>query len=562
MKQYFLILAAALLSMGLAFVSCDKPAPEVKDDPVFPQAVTQTLEANGSYTLEVEGNLDWTVELKYDQASTGWFWIQDGNSKVYTVHGKAGQKVSVTVCAGEQTDFDAHSCTLEMTMDKTSQVIATFTTGTLERTFSLAYCQLDEQAGDYMYNESLDGLKYTYNEPLTGEKPAVPLVWNVRTGDYRRSVLVNANFDWQLKSKPEWLQSFSGGEAGETVEFELEGDPMKYPADDASADLVFCAKSNQEAVFTYTVNIPGCKEMFEISGFQAETVANFDGEIYEETISGEGAYAPVEVGITGSVLGMDNVKIYTFVYFVESQFSAYWDNSEENTSWIKAALAEWDNAGPVLQERNLNITITKNEGDEERKACILAIPADKAPESDYMIFSDGQNLDEKYLPYVVTTLRQAAYGSEIGGGSAGGISPIKFRYEHTWEDQYGEGVKVATLEEVTEENIETLAAKYAKYDKLNVYDYYPSSVSATYILTYYTTRQNLTQLSIPDFDPAMESVSISYYPKKEWLSYEGGENELSIWMEKPGADATQNYGVIQVFISMQRSYTIICLPEL
>ncbi len=558
---------------GISFVSCGDPIEQTPEQdpegptptpetPVFPEAIEKALEAGGSHTLELQPNVDWKIELKYEKESTGWFWIQDGNAQAYTVRGEAGKKASVTVCAGDQTDFDTvHSCTLEMTMGEETKTIATFTRGTVERTFSLAYCKVEDNGSDYVYNEdSASGLNYSYNEALTGDKPVIPLVWLERTKSFRRSVLMSANFDWQLKSKPEWLLDLkvTGGAAGEQVEFDLEGDPYAYPLEDSVAELVFCAKENRDATYTFSVQIPGCKDMFEISGFTAETSANAAGEIYEQTISGEGAYSDVTVGITGSVLGLDDVKIYTFVYFVENQFSAYWDNSAENTSWIKASLAAWEAGSHVLQERALNITVTKNEGDG-RKACVIAIPASKAPASDYMFFPDGQNLDEQYRQYVVTTLTQAGAESSGGGDEppAVTVDPITFKYSYAWEDMFGT-TDIATLEQVTESNLEQLMTKYAKYDKLNISDYF-GTTSATYVLAYYSSMQSMNQLSIPNMQ---EWLDITCYPKGEWLTYEPMENELNIWMQKPGASASQNYGIIQIFITATRSYTIICLPEL
>ncbi len=581
MKRKFSVFAMLMLSIAaLTFVSCEKPDepddnktdqndpndPNNKPDkpqdetPVFPEAVTEALEANGSYTLEIQPNMDWKIELKYEKDATGWFWIQDGNSQVYSVRGKAGDKAVVKVCAGEQTDFDkVRSCTLEMTMGEKTQTIATFTRGTVARTFELAYCDVEADGSDFVY---ADEGGYEYGDVLTGEKPAIPLEWIIRTNSFCRSIRISANFEWQLKSKPEWLGELSetGGKAGETVVITIEGDEMKYPLEDAEGELVFCAVSNKEAAYTYTVQIPGCKDMFEISGFAAETKANKEGQIWEDNMMGEGSYADVEVGISGNVMGLDNVKIYTFAYVVESQWTSYWDNSEYSTAWIKAALTA-DDEGSVLKDYNLNITVTPNEG-EERKACVIAIPADKAPAEDYMFFPDGQNLDEQYADYVVTFLTQEGTNSEEGGGIGGNTLPeITF----IMESQYGQTIpkSQATLELVTEENIESLATKYAKYDKLNIFDYYPSSVSATYILTYYPdVMQNMTQLSVPNFDPNDETVTVTCYPKNEWLTYEPVENLFSIWMTKPDETSTQNFGIIQLLISPSRSYTIICLPEL
>ncbi len=564
MKRSFSIWMMTLLAAGLALISCtEKPVEQKPVEPVFPAAVTKALEAGETYTLNIEPNLDWTIELKYDVDATGWFWIQDGNSEVYTVRGKAGDKAVIEVCAGEQTDFDkVRTCTLEMTMGEKTQTIATFTRGTVERTFNLAYCEVEADGSDFVYAEDADsGFQYQYGENLTGEKPAIPLEWIIRTKSFCRSILVSANFDWQLKSKPEWLGDLgvTGAEAGETVEFIIQGDPAKYPLDDAEGELVFCAASNREATYVYTVQIPGCKDMFEISGFAAETQANKAGEIFEHNITGEGSYADAEVGITGTVMGLDNVKLYVFAYVTDGQGS-YWDNSEENVSWINANLI-YPEEDAVLKDMSLNITVAPNDG-KERKACIIAIPGDKAPADAFSFFPDGQNIDEQYKDYVVTVLKQEGTDSEEGGGDQpGGIDPITFVFESDYNYEITDDV--ATLEYLTEDNLEELMLKYKKYDKLNISDYLSTATSATYILTYYTSSQSMTALKIPNYNPQDVLYEVSHPANgKEWLSYEASENTLSVWMTKPAADASQNFGIIQIFISASRSYTIICLPEL
>ncbi len=553
-----------LLAAGLALVSCNNDKPVEKPvEPVFPEAVTKALEAGETYTLNIEPNVDWTIELKYDVDATGWFWIQDGNSKVYTVRGKAGDKAAIEVCAGEQTDFDkVRTCTLEMTMGEKTRTVATFTRGTVERTFTLAYCEVEADGSDFVYAEDTEsGFQYQYGENLTGEKPAIPLEWIIRTKSFCRSILVSANFEWQLKSKPEWLGDLgvTGAEAGETVEFIIQGDPNRYPLEDAEGELVFCAASNREAAYVYTVQIPGCKDMFEISGFAADTHANKEGQIFEDNMMGEGSYADVEVGISGTVTGRDNVDIHVFSYVTDGQGS-YWDNSEENISWINALLTAPDVA-TVLKDHTLNITVTPNSG-KERKACVIAIPDDKAPADVWAFFPDGQNIDAQYEDYVVTVLTQEGTDSEEGGGNQpGGIDPITFVFESDYN--YDITDDIATLEYLTEDNMAELMLKYKKYDRLNISDYLSTSTSATYILTYYSTSQSMTALKIPNYNP-QDVLYEACHPanKKEWLSYEASENSLSIWMEKPAADASQNFGIIQIFITASRSYTIICLPEL
>ncbi len=399
MKKYLYIVAA--VSALVLTVSCkEKPVESI--EPVFPEAITQQLEPGGSYTLTIEPNLDWVLELKYEEVSTGWFWIQDGNSQAYSLRGKAGEKVDVTVATGTQMDPDkVHSCTLELIMGEKSAVIATFTRATSSRNFSLAYCEMDEEGYDFKYSEDdADGdLMYAYNEPLAGEDRVIPMVWNGRTKDYRRSILIVADFAWQLKSKPEWLLTLkeTEGAAGVKVEVEIEGDPTKYPLEDATSELVFCAKDNMDATFVYDVKIPGCGDIFEISGFEAETKANREGGIYYERM-GTGSWTPAETGLSGNILGINGAQVFKF-----AKNGSAW---VADASWVVTTLSDWVSDAGVLQERELNIRLTVNESEAEREALILVMPAKVAPADASSIIAGGQ-VAEKYADYVVTKITQS-----------------------------------------------------------------------------------------------------------------------------------------------------------
>ncbi len=554
MKRHFSIFAMTLLAAGLAFVSCEKSEPKDPDNPdnpdnpnnevvkpVFPAAVNEALEAGGSYTLDIEPNVDWSIELKYDEESTGWFWIQDGNSQAYTVRGKAGVKASVTVCAGEQTDFDTvHSCTLEMTMGEETKTIATFTRGTVGRTFTLAYCQVEDNGSDYVYNEDPDSdLKYNYNEILTGDKPVIPLEWIIRTKDYRRSVLINANFDWQLKSKPEWMLDLSvtGAAAGEQVEFDLEGDPVNYPLEDASAELVFCAKENRDAEYVFTVQIPGCGDIFEVTGFSAETEANAAGEIYKESSMGEGSWAPAELGISGYVLGVNGTKVFT------------------SADWVTAVLSDWSDEAGVIQERILTMTVTVNEG-EERDAYVLAIPAAHAPSDAGAVFTDGQ-VNAEYEQYIVTHLVQSSAEGEDNPGDdvTDSGSAISFAYPDM--------VSGATLEHVSESNLEEMEAKYPELKELR--ENVDGNENDVAILTYNVEYPENVALIIPDhkwidLKPGMDGP--------EWLTYEGptavdDKQQISVNMAMP-AEGQPAFGIINIYESYSSSVpfaVIYCIPN-
>ncbi len=396
-------------ALSLTLVSCKEEEPYI--EPVFPNAITESLEAGGSYTMTIEPNKNWSLELICDSESAGWFWIEDGNSQSYSLHGLADEKVSVKVCTGEQTDFDVeHSCELVLTLDGQEKTIATFIRGTVERIISVKMCQIEE--GDYAYSESGD-LNYVYEENVTAGS-VIPMVKLERTGDSRRALLVTANFDWQITVIPEFMldqtQAATNpwrGEAGKEKEIEISVDQTKWPLEDSEGVLAFCSLVSTDPVFQCKVSVEGCKDIFEIKGFQKESKFDSEGQFFQEnSISGDAYWTPAEIGATGSVIGRDNLKLYTFAYFIESQWNSYWDCAEENISWLDVEFAAYEAGGNVIQDRSLTIKAAANEG-KAREGMVLVMPESEAPESVYSIFPDGQNLDSKYEKYIVTKISQA-----------------------------------------------------------------------------------------------------------------------------------------------------------
>ena len=96
MKRYFSHMVTTLLAGAcLVAASCSKSdeGPKIPE-PNFPDAVSQSVEAGGTYTLNIEPNQDWEVSVP--TATYQWFWIQDGSQKVSSKIGSAGKAQIVT----------------------------------------------------------------------------------------------------------------------------------------------------------------------------------------------------------------------------------------------------------------------------------------------------------------------------------------------------------------------------------------------------------------------------------------------------------------------------------
>ena len=140
----------------LAAASCSDSDEDTKlPSPNFPEAVSATIEAGGTYTLEIEPNQNWEVSVP--TATAAWFWIQDETQKVWTLRGSAGAS-RIVIGVAELDEFDdTRVCEVTLKMGGQSKVIATITRGTLERGFSLRTCKID-QYGDFEYGDSETGL--------------------------------------------------------------------------------------------------------------------------------------------------------------------------------------------------------------------------------------------------------------------------------------------------------------------------------------------------------------------------------------------------------------------
>lgn len=71
--------------------------------PQLPEAVSPTIGAGETFTIEIDPNQDW--EASVPTATAAWFWIEDGTQKVWTLRGGAGP-ARIVIAAAELEEFD------------------------------------------------------------------------------------------------------------------------------------------------------------------------------------------------------------------------------------------------------------------------------------------------------------------------------------------------------------------------------------------------------------------------------------------------------------------------
>lgn len=351
----------------LAAASCSDSDEDTKlPSPNFPEAVSATIEAGGTYTLEIEPNQNWEVSVP--TATAAWFWIQDETQKVWTLRGSAGAS-RIVIGVAELDEFDdTRVCEVTLKMGGQSKVIATITRGTLERGFSLRTCKID-QYGDFEYGDSETGLTYSYNE---GEAQSIDLTWPEGRTDFSMPILVEANYDWAINQLPEWVStpSVTVGKPGTKVEIRIQGNPSAYPLDGAQDKLVFIDKSNLDAKVEIPITIPSCRDIFDVT-LDKELKFNAAAEIYN---SMNGDWSPGTA--RGSVKGIRGARIYVIAEVTDRWGNTGLSGDEADTKWVIVEESAWDEE-LVIMDRGFTVGTEVNQGDA-RTARIIVLPASMA----------------------------------------------------------------------------------------------------------------------------------------------------------------------------------------
>ncbi len=245
--------------------------------------------------------------------------------------------------------------------------------------------ELDEN-GEFVFADE-GGYLYT-TEPVD----AITLVWP--GSDYRMPVMVDAKCDWTLEL-PQWLTVRYVGETPATnagvVELTLMGDPMKYPLEDATADIVF--KFKGQTVHQIPVTIPGCGDKFSFGLDMSLTEWEFN--TIGQLMTSVGFQ---DLAASAWMMGTKDASVAVFEMKDGKKVS-------ENPQWITMDLQAYVQGAEVLQERTVTLTVSVNEG-EEREACLLFC---KDGNTEGFFAADG-SLDKDMEKYAVS-IRQ--HGSDM-----------------------------------------------------------------------------------------------------------------------------------------------------
>ncbi len=536
-NSYFSRILAGLLvvATSVTVASCKK---EQLPDPNFPAPLAEiVLGENGTHSLEFTPNYDW--ELKLESASKedlSWFWLLDGNTKVYSVRGKANTPVNVTVCTNDLSDFDlVHKCKLSLVMNGIEKEIASFSRNTKAREISLAVCRMD--GGDFAYGSG-DGTIYSYEQPVA-VGASVPFLWNERMGTYGRAILVKANFDWNIVDCPDWVSDIKGtsGKSGEAVEITLDADASKFPIKGTKNTLTFAASAKLSAEFKYEIAVPVINPAAPVS------FANV--AVFEALASNYGANS--QFGVKES---------YRIV-----QTSGSW--SDDNADLFLRPTREivscryYDMEGDEMSADASWLEYFEYPDATEETQGLFKFKM--SPEKDEYA---GQHESYKNLGFAVLydangpcALVELAYNVEniVSNEELSFVNP--------------DAVEGAHLVKLSAGNIVELKNKYKAFDFANkLLDESLETGITTFFLTYTSAEPKNTTLRL-SFKPAIPEDPVYVLQQPDWFSYEAstqnGVTQVTFIMNKPGEDESK-YAKVQIFKpgwSATDLVDLYCIPE-
>ena len=240
--------------------------------------------------------------------------------------------------------------------------------------------------GEFMFADD-GGYLYT-----TDPVEAVTLVWP--GSDYRLPVMVDAKCDWTVEL-PEWLEVRFAEDAPAVnagiVEFTLMGNPMKYPLEDTTGNIVF--KFKGQTVHQIAVTIPGCKDRFSFGVDMGLTEWEFNTTGQLMTSLGF-----QDLPATAWIKGTQTASVFVVEMKDGKKVS-------ENPEWITLDVQAYVQGEEVLQQRNITLSVSENTA-QERTALLLF---SKDGEDDSFFAADG-SLNENMSAYAVSIVQ---HGSDM-----------------------------------------------------------------------------------------------------------------------------------------------------
>ena len=399
---------AAFLGLGLAaMVACQKETkPTV--EPIFPTEIYENYEviAGEVQSFTITPNMDW--EISVPTKDIQWFWLMKENDdqKYNKLSGVASDKpFEILVGVNETEEFSENrSVDVTLTMGGQSKVVAKLVRPAKSRVFKVYAATLDDYG--FIPSEDSENIYAYTSEPVS----SMTLAWPEDKTGFMMPVKIEANFEWQM-TYPDWITytdpNEDYGKVG-IIQINLNGVPSKYPVNGATEKIVITAVDDPTFAQEIDITIPGCAD--RISFGLWNSIAS------PLTFNAAGQYNSLYAGYTDGPAGAfisatKNARVIAVEW--NSSWEAY-DTKE--ASWITISLGSWSEAegADVIQERDVEISVSENTSDQERKAMLFFLPESVTVTDVVALFNDqGTEVLAEYKKYTME-LTQAA---KVAGAS-------------------------------------------------------------------------------------------------------------------------------------------------
>lgn len=391
MKTFGLMTKAALMALAVTCaVACSEDDnTSTGGTTVFPQEVTEAVQAGGETTLTFNAAETWNIE-----SDKLWCKFSNGQN---TLSGNAGeQKITVTVTDEMQTTT-ADTASIRLTIGTQTQTIA--------RIIRLGQALTITDANDSAYN---------------AENPAIIAYSN---GDASATLSFNGNFNWELKQEgcPEWIEVAEQlpikGNANTDVQITL-----NVVKDFWSQVLSDTLKFYMQGTDSY-VAVP-----VSFDGLPQNTIVTdgINGGAFWWNVSGDGKTYWKDGSMAGDGIAETSFPLSFKVLARNNQYQIV--RVEQSGSWMNVT-DQYSSDITLTDDHMGNITISsfKANTGAERIAYILALPDSVYQDvqqkvenaggyyDGILLTSDGTDLNSNYEKYTVIAFKQEAANTAEGG---------------------------------------------------------------------------------------------------------------------------------------------------
>lgn len=365
---------------------------------VFPQEVTEAVQAGGETTLSFNATEAWNIESDK-------LWCKFSNGQI-TMSGEPGEQQVIVKVTNEMQTTTADTASIRLTIGAQTQIVA--------RIIRLGQALTITDANDSTYNAG---------------HPAIIAYTN---GNASATLTFSGNFNWELKQEgcPEWIEVAEQlpirGNANTDVQITLNVVKDFWPQ--TLSDTLKFYMQGTDSYVAVPVSYDGLPESVVVTD-------GINGGAFWWNVSGDGTTYWKDGSMAGDGIAETSFPLSFKVFARNNKYQIV--RVEQKDNWMNVTDQYSTNIN-MTDDRMGNVTVTslkKNTG-KERVAYILALPdsvyqdmQQKVADNDgyydgILLTTDGTDLNSEYEKYTVIAFKQ-----EAANQSAGGFEVLYMGYE-------------------------------------------------------------------------------------------------------------------------------------